>query len=93
MVRILRRVDNAMVLSRLRDCPHQVVHDGHMICRDQFLVYSTRTKKKRKSQELCVMLHPEVVVLAKRKKEKSKGKKEHYLEFIEALEVSKPSPI
>ena len=25
--------------------------------------------------------------------EKSKGKKEHYLEFIEALEVSKPSPI
>ena len=59
-----------------------------MICRNQFSVYSTRSKKK-KPQEMCVMLHPSMVVVAKKRKEKGRGKKkEHYLEFIEALDVS-----
>ena len=86
IIRILRHVDSATVLHQLRNCPHQRVFDGHMICRDQFVVYNTRMKKKR-PQELCVMLHPSVVVLAKRRKEKSKRKKEQFWDFVEALDV------
>jgi len=52
------------------------------------MVYSTRTKKKQ-PQELCVMLHPSMVVLAKRRKEKIKRKKEQFWDFVEVLNVSR----
>lgn len=83
-MQLLRAVDNEFGLSKLRGCPHALSGD-HMICRDHFLVYSTRGKK-RKVYEMCVFLHKSKVVLARPRRDKTK-KGHTYLEFHEALEV------
>lgn len=85
-MRVLRRVDSAVALALLRGCPHKVVCDGRMICQEQFLVYDTRGKK-RKTQVITVLLHPSMVVLARRRKERQKGVKKSCLEFYDALDV------
>lgn len=82
---MLRAVDNEFGLGKLRDCPHRSLSDGDMICRDHFLVYTTRGKK-RKVHSMCVFLHPTKVVFAKQRKEKGR-KGMPYLEFYEAMEV------
>ena len=88
-MRVLRLVDCTVSLAKLRGCPHKIVSDGEMICQEQFIVYSTRGKK-RKPQVMTVLLHPSLVVFArKHKKKKQGGMKESYLEFLDALEVRK----
>ena len=83
VMRVLRRVDNTATMAKLRGCPHDIVFDGHMICEEQFLVYNTCGKKHR-AQVMTVFLHPNIVVVARRRKERCKGT---YLEFCESLDV------
>lgn len=82
---VLRSVDNAYGISHLRGCPHDISDRG-VVCRDHFLVYSTRGKKK--AHVMCVFLHPSWVVLARPRKERGVRKGGRvYLEFQEAMEV------
>ena len=84
MTQLLREVDNAIGLSKLCGAP-DMLSDGQMVCRDQFLVYTTRGKK-RKVHTMSVFLHPSKVVFARTRKEERR-KESTYLEFYEALEV------
>ncbi len=84
MVSVLRAVDNAISLSKLQGCPQDIM-DGGLICRNHFLVYSTR-EKKRRIHRMIAYLHPHKVVLARPHREKRKRKEGEY-EFYEALEV------
>lgn len=83
MIRVLRAVDNAYAIGHLRGCTHDL-SGAHMICRDHFLVYTTRTKKK--VYEMCVFLHRDRVVFSRPCKDKGRSGKA-YLEFREAIEV------
>ena len=85
LMRVLRAVDNECGIQQLRGCPHPLL-DSHMICRDNFLVYSTRGKK-RKVYEMCVFLHASRVVLARPRKNKQR-KGEMYLEYYDSIQVS-----
>ena len=84
VLRVLRGIDNAYGAAQLRDCPHQL-SNGAVVCRDNFLVYSTRPGK-RKLYVMCVFLHAQRVVLTRpRRDKKLKGKT--FFEVYAVVEV------
>lgn len=84
MLKVLRAVDNQHGVRLLQDCPHQLA-DEALICRENFLMYSTRTSK-RKLCVVCMFLHAHRVIMARPRKDK-KQKGRIFLEFYTAMEV------
>jgi len=83
---VLRAIDNAIAISNLQGCPFSLDED-HMIRMEPFIVYTSRTSKKRKPYSSHVFLHQKYVVFTQAVHDEATGTVSSYV-YTDSLQVS-----